>query len=133
MVAPRSRVLPVCMSTPHEFGRAAEDAAASFLEAAGYIILHRGFRFGHREIDLIVRAGSTVAFVEVKARRGSGFGHPLAAVTALKRREISIVANAWAAHHARPDDLLRFDAVAVELDPGSTVLRIEHTPDAWRL
>jgi putative endonuclease len=120
------------MRAPHEFGRLCEDLACHALTGAGWHILDRNFRLGHKEIDLIARRGATVAFVEVKGRRGAGFGHPLEAVTAAKRREIARVASYWIGRHGRPGDIYRFDAVAVL--PGATgVPCLEHVEDAWRL
>ena len=43
--------------------------------------MQRRFRSGHRDIDLVVERDGVVAFVEVKARRGSGFGGPIEAGT----------------------------------------------------
>lgn len=95
-------------------------------------MLARNYRLGHREIDLIVQKGDTVAFVEVKTRSGKGFGHPLEAITARKRREIERVARAWLQRHGRAGLAYRFDAVSVQMRPGHPPL-LEHVRDAWRL
>ena len=50
-------------------GRIAELAAAGLLMLKGYRILGRRVRTGYGELDLIVRRGRKVAFVEVKYRR----------------------------------------------------------------
>lgn len=119
------------MATSHELGRRGEALAAGWLRHRGWRVLERNFRFGHKEIDLIVRRGRLVAFVEVKTRSGRGFGHPLDAVTLRKRREIEAVARCWATRHGRPDDIYRFDAIAV-LWPEHGPATLEHVPDAWR-
>lgn len=87
---------------------------------------------GRKEIDLVARRGSVVAFVEVKTRAGLGYGHPLEAITWKKRREIQQVASAWIDRHGRPGDSYRFDAVAVLVSAGGEP-RIEHVEDAWRM
>lgn len=120
------------MARAHELGRGGEAIAARFLERHGWSILDRNYRLGHAEIDLVARSGPIVAFVEVKTRSGSGFGHPLTSVTALKRREIERVARSWVQRKGRTGDSYRFDAVAVHWRRGSPPL-IEHIPDAWRL
>jgi putative endonuclease len=114
------------------FGDRGEALAAEFLSRGGWTILQRQFRIGHREIDLVARRGEVVAFVEVKARAGSGYGHPLEAITWRKRREIQRVALAWIDRHGRDGDVYRFDAVAVFLPAGGPP-RIEHVEDAWRV
>jgi putative endonuclease len=119
------------MRRPHDFGRLCEDLACSTLARAGWRILHRNYRLGHKEIDIVARRGSMIAFVEVKGRRTVDFGHPLEAVTAAKRGEIALVARHWIARHGRHGDTYRFDAVSVLGADHCPVL--EHVEDAWRL
>ncbi len=120
------------MGAGHELGRRGEALAAELLEAAGWRILARNFRYRRKEIDLIARRGAVVAFVEVKARAGPAFGHPLEAVTPAKRREIETVARAWVARFGKPADTYRFDTVAVLCEEGRPP-RLLHVEDAWRL
>lgn len=120
------------MTGAHELGRRGEALVATALEKRGWRIVNRNYRFGHREIDLIARRGRVVAFVEVKTRAGVGFGDPLEAVHALKRREIEKVARAWIARHGAASDRYRFDAAAV-LWPPSAPPRVRYVKDAWRL
>jgi len=112
-------------------GDRGERLAAEHLERAGWTMLARNFRVGHREVDLVARRGEVVAFVEVKTRAGLGYGHPLEAITAAKRREIQQVAEVWVARHGREGDVYRFDAVAVLILAGAEPA-IEHVEDAWR-
>ncbi len=116
----------------HRLGQAFEGVAARHLERRGWQVLDRNVRWRRKEVDLVVRRGAVVAFVEVKGRRGNGFGHPLDAITARKRREIESVAHWWVERHGAPGLVYRFDAVAVEEDPDGR-LRVEHVEDAWRL
>jgi putative endonuclease len=116
-----------------DLGRWGEDLAARHLESRGWTVLARNLREGRREVDLVVRRGKVVAFVEVKCRRGTGFGHPLEAITHLKREEIARVARAWLRTQALPPGvILRFDAVSVVLRGGEPP-ELVHVPDAWRL
>ena len=126
----RSGIRRGSLST-YELGRRCEAIAARALTDAGWTVLERNVRFRRKEIDLVLRRGRLVAFVEVKGRRGRGWGHPLDAVTALKRREIETVARWWIHRFGRPGDRYRFDAVAVHL-PASGRARVEHVEDAWR-
>ena len=119
------------MARSHVVGIDGEALAARHLEEQGWRVVARNYRLGHREIDLIVRRDTTVAFVEVKTRTRLRWGHPLCAVDARKRAEIQRVACVWVDRHGRPGDEFRYDAIAIyRTDEG--VLRVEHVPDAWR-
>jgi putative endonuclease len=120
------------MATSHDFGRRGEATAARYLAQRGWTILHRNWRLGHKEIDLVARRGRVVAFVEVKSRSGPDFGHPLESITPFKRREIEQVARAWVARFGTPRSVYRFDAIAI-VRHGAAPLCIEHVEDAWRL
>ena len=110
----------------HKRGLAGEEQAIQYLLSRGWHILAHRFRVGHKEIDLIARQGSLVAFIEVKARRGTAFGSPLEAVTGAKRRELVKAARAWVDRHGRPADVYRFDCIAI-IDN-----KLEHLADAFR-
>jgi putative endonuclease len=65
------------------------------------------------ELDLIVRRGRTVAFVEVKSKGGDRFGDPVEMVTPEKVWRIRAAAEAWLAAHPEHDCCsVRFDVVA---------------------
>ena len=114
-------------------GRRGEDDAVRFLEGRGWRILGRNVREGRKEVDVIAMKGRVLAFVEVKCRTGSLFGHPAEAITWKKRREIASVARAWLRGRSLPEDtLVRFDAISILRPPGGD-LSVEHVPDAWRL
>jgi putative endonuclease len=115
-----------------DLGARGEALAAARLEQAGWRILARNWRFGHREIDLIVERDGIVAFVEVKTRAGPAFGHPAEAITARKRRDLARAAQAWVLRNGRPEWVYRFDAIAVWWPPQGPP-RLEHIEDAWRL
>ena len=102
-------------------GRAGEERAAAWYVERGYTLVDRNWRCRHGEIDLVVRRGPLVAFVEVKTRGGSAFGSPLEAVTFEKRRRLRRLAAAWiAAAPERPVEV-RFDVVGI-LPDGLSVI-----------
>ena len=107
-------------------GVAAEGQAMRYLASRGWTVVAHRFRAGRAEIDLVARRGHLVAFIEVKARRGDGFGNPLEAVTGAKRREIVKAARAWVDRCGRPSDVYRFDCIAL-LDN-----KLQHLEDAFR-
>ena len=120
------------LDSPHELGRWGEECAARTFDEKGWRIMARNYRFGRREIDLIVYREGLVAFVEVKTRSGVGYGAPEEALTSLKRREIELVASQFLVRHGLEDVDVRFDVFAIVVGRGGSVDRIEHTPDAWR-
>ena len=115
----------------HKRGLAGEMVAKRFLETVGYRTLAHRFRIGRLEIDLIVRKGPVVAFVEVKTRRSAVFGSPLEAVTWAKQREIVKVAQGWMDRHGSPTDEFRFDVIGVTLTSSGRA-NIQHVEDAFR-
>jgi len=118
-------------ATTQEFGELGERIAERWLKRHGWRVVQRRFRNGHRDIDLVVERDGTVAFVEVKARRGDHFGGPLEAVNWSKQRELARSASVWIDRHGRPSDSYRFDVVGVLVE-GERV-RIRHVPNAFAL
>lgn len=98
-------------------GEAGEQAAAEFLAALGYRIIGRNVRFRSGEIDLVARDGGVLVFVEVKTRRGRGFGAPGEAVTAAKQRRLVRLAALYLARLGSDPPPCRFDVVEVEPGP----------------
>jgi putative endonuclease len=62
-----------------------EDLALRYLTRRGFQLVKRNYRTRYGEIDLILRKDDLLVFVEVKLRRGTGFGNPLEAVTLQKQ------------------------------------------------
>jgi putative endonuclease len=97
-------------------GQNGENAAAAWYERAGYEILDRNWRVREGELDLVVRIARTVAFCEVKTRRGDAFGPPAEAVTARKQLRIRKLAGQWLGAHDAAGANLRFDVASVRPD-----------------
>ena len=123
------------MSTA-ETGRLGERLAAEFLEARGYRVLDANYRFQREEVDLVcfqptpANDGGELVFVEVKTRRGAGFGPPEAAVTPAKQAAIKRVAEAWLLERRMMPSPVRFDVVAVTLDARDRAA-VEHFENAF--
>ena len=80
----------------------------------GWRILGENVWAGGNELDLIVRRGRALRFVEVKAKKSPRFGDPLEMVTVEKQRRLRRAAAAWLAAHPEAAELeARFDVVAV--------------------
>ena len=90
-------------------------------------MLGTNVRAGRNELDLIVRRGRRVVFVEVKEKRGSGYGHPLEMVDDVKRERVRRAASAWLASNRECIGLLvSFEAVAVQ---GRSIIRVPFDVD----
>lgn len=107
-----------------QFGLLGERIAARWYRRAGWTILAHRFRSGHRDIDLIMARGDAVAFVEVKARRGSDFGSPVEAVHARKRRELGRSARVWVDRFGTPERMYRFDVVGILVSGQNVRIRV---------
>jgi putative endonuclease len=65
----------------------------------GYRLLGANQRAAGGELDLVLRRGRRVLFVEVKQKRGAGYGDPLEMVDARKRERLRRTAAAWLGEH----------------------------------
>jgi putative endonuclease len=98
-----------------QLGDWGEKRAANYLQAHGYEIIERNWRCGAGEIDLVAREGEWLAFVEVRTRRGRGFGLPEESITSGKRARLIELAQTYIQAHPELDCDWRIDVVAVEL------------------
>lgn len=115
---------------PHlSAGRQAEDRALAYLQAQGLVLVERNYRCRGGEIDLIMREGAHIVFVEVRYRASQGFGGALASVGTRKQARLILAASHFLAAK-RLDSPARFDVVAVS--PGQGGLAIQWIKDAFR-
>lgn len=94
-------------------GRAGEDAALAFLRKQGLAEVERNFRCKGGEIDLIMRDGQTLVFVEVRLRSDARHGGAAASVTPAKQRRILIAAQLYL-QRFRDVPPCRIDVVAID-------------------
>lgn len=113
-------------------GLRGEQIAIAFLTSCGWSIEAHRFKLGRHDVDLVIRKGNMVAFVEVKTRRSNRCGTALESVSRRKQADIARVASVWVLRQGKPNDEYRFDVVAIQDSPGGQPI-IEHVPDAWRL
>ena len=87
--------------------------AAWWYRRRGYRVLAANCWAGGYELDLVVRRGRVVVFVEVKSKSGPGYGDPLDMVTPVKVERVRRAAAAWLASNRGLAGLaLRFDVAA---------------------
>ncbi len=110
----------------YRHGHLAETAALLLLLAKGYRPLARRYKTPLGEVDLVVKRGRLIAFVEVKARALQR--DALESVGAQSERRIADAADLWLARHpAASGHDLRYDMVIVQ--PWRLP---RHIPDAFR-
>ncbi|MFC7402639.1 YraN family protein [Citricoccus sp. GCM10030269] len=111
-------------------GRFGEDVAARWLQDQGYQIVDRNWRCSDGELDLVAMHQGWWVAVEVKTRRGTGYGHPFEAIHPRKLRRLYRLAHQWAAAHpdAGRSAGWRVDAVSV-LVPAGGGLKVELLKD----
>lgn len=132
--APVPSVAAMSIDLRQHLGRLGEDLAHGHLERLGYRLVTRNYRTRFGEIDLIVADDATIVFVEVKARRvDASAGTALESVPPRKQRQVRSMAAAWlveSTDRPRARDL-RFDVVAVTLDGGGRLVRLDHLEAAF--
>ena len=106
-------------------GKAAEDAAAVYLAKRGLDLVERNWRCKGGEIDLIMRDGAVLVFVEVRARKNARFGGAAASIDAAKQGRIVHAAQLYLSRLPSPPRC-RFDAVLFEGE------RLDWLKDAFR-
>ena len=105
---------------------AAEVRAARWFRRRGWRVLDHNRWLGGAELDLVVRRGRVLAFVEVKSKSGDGFGDPFEMVTPVKMARIRRATELWLLLHPELAELdVRFDVIAERAG------KIEHLPDAF--
>jgi putative endonuclease len=111
-------------------GRAAEDAAATFLQGAGMRMIERNVRFREGEIDLVGRDGDVWVFIEVKCRQARWGDGPGAAVSWRKQRRITRLAQHYLKWKRLGDVRCRFDVVEVTIEEDGRT-RVRHLESAF--
>jgi putative endonuclease len=94
-------------------GQAGEDAALAYLSARGLTLAERNFRCKSGEIDLIMRDGESLVFVEVRCRAGTAFGGAAASVGVAKQARLVAAAQQFLQRFRHPPPC-RFDVVAID-------------------
>jgi putative endonuclease len=111
-------------------GEAGESAALAHLLAGGMRLVARDWRCHLGQLDLVCEEAGTLVAVEVKARRGDGFGLPQEAVDRRKQAKLRMLLEAFRIASGRREQPCRIDVVAVRFDRELRPLSCEHIRDA---
>lgn len=99
-----------------ELGKFGEVLALKKIKLLGYKNIIRNYRCPLGEVDLIAKDGDTLAFIEIKTRKGKSIGYAKEAVNARKRRQLSKVALAYMKSNDCWETKARFDVVAINIE-----------------
>ena len=112
-------------------GAAGEQLARRHLEQRGYRFVTANWRRPYGELDLIMRDGDALVFVEVKTRHGERLVTAEESLTAAQGRRLMLAAQSFLAERADLSGLFwRIDLVAVTLAPSGALTRLSHIVDA---
>ncbi len=110
-------------------GDAVEQLARDLLYSHGLqdVARNAGYRVG--ELDLVMRDGTTLVFVEVRYRRNAGYGGGAESIDARKRLRLVRAAQVFLSRHPRwMAAPCRFDVVEASGEPP----RLQWIRDAFR-
>lgn len=110
-------------------GSLGEAIALAFLWLKGYRLEARNWRCRLGELDLVLRRGPLLVFVEVKTRSSRVAGLPEQAVDANKQKRLGRLARAYLLRRPGPPPACRFDVVAVDFS--CWLPRLRHYPGAF--
>ncbi len=111
-------------------GDRAEALACRYLEQRGLHLLTRNFHCRRGEIDLVMRDGDSLVFVEVRYRQHTRFGLPAETVSRNKQSRIIHCARYYLMLHRGWNEAVRFDVVAIAGRPDD--LTIEWLTNAFQ-
>jgi len=109
-----------------QLGARGERLVEKFLRKKGYKVLEKNYRSRFGEIDIIVKKGSEIVFVEVKTRSSKEFGEPENAITKIKLDHFSKTAQSYIQKNNITQCSVRLDAVSVFIVPEKNDFEIEH-------
>lgn len=104
---------PTRLSRKQEQGRQWEDAALAYLQRHGLVAIESNFRCKLGEIDLIMRDGTTLVFVEVRQRAAGAQVSAAASIGPAKVRRIVRAAQVYLQRFPRLPPC-RIDVVAID-------------------
>ena len=93
-------------------GQVGETVAAIYLQQKGLKLVQKNYKTTHGEIDLIMRDGNTLVFVEVRLRKSQQFGGAAMSITPSKQQKLQRTAAAYLQQHG--DCQCRFDAILMQ-------------------
>ncbi len=117
-------------SARRKLGEFGERVAVQHLQSKGYRIRERNFRTREGEIDIIAESGDTLAFVEVRCRKGGAMGPAIESLGLTKQRRLVSMAEAYGQARENLPANWRIDVIAIDLAGDGRLLSLQHIEGA---
>lgn len=109
-------------------GNQAERYAEAFLVSHKLLLVQRNYRCRFGEIDLIMRDGETLVFIEVRMRARRDFGGAGSSITVSKQQKVVRTARHYLLS-LKAEPCCRFDAVLLSSENGNDIEWIRNAFD----
>lgn len=114
------------MLLAQQLGKWAEQTALSLLQAQNYVWVTSNYYSRRGEVDLIVKRGQELVFVEVKARTIGNYGQACEMVTWTKQKKIIKTAMRFLQRYPSYQDFYcRFDVICFDF-PQKIAKTVQH-------
>ncbi|MCB6182621.1 YraN family protein [Leeia sp. TBRC 13508] len=101
------------MTIAQSKGQAAELDALNYLQRQGLSLIDQNYRCRYGEIDLIMKDGQTLVFIEVRKRQSAKFGGAIASVAYTKQQKLILTAQHFLTT-LKKMPVCRFDVIGYE-------------------
>ena len=116
------------MAEHNDRGIEAEDLSAEYLNSRGFHILHRNWRYFHKEIDIVAEKDGQLVIIEVKSRFGKARVTADELLTRGKQRFIVDAAEAYINKY-QVEKETRFDLIVITFSGDRP--SVEHIENAF--
>jgi len=116
-------------TTAVQTGRIFEHKACRYLQRQGLVLLEQNFHCPGGEIDLIMRDGDCLVFVEVRYRRHPAYGNGIESIDWRKQQRLITCAGRYL-QQQQTTLAVRFDVISFSLNRGQETL--EWIKDAFQ-
>jgi len=107
------------MARHNDLGKWGETLASGWLMQKGFKVLHKNWRHGRGEIDIIATHEDIYHFIEVKCGRQNPYGYPEQRVSKTKLRSLMRTATHWLYENKVPAERkVQYDVLAIRLTNG---------------
>lgn len=117
------------MAYRQRIGQWGEELAKNFLIGKGFIPIASNLRTQYGEIDLIMKNGNTIVFIEVKTRTNAKYGLPEVSITRQKQLHLKQSAEFLMGENPDWGENWRIDVLAISgrpVDPQPEILWFEN-------